>query len=77
MRRCTVITVVLALLLAMPAAAWAYVDPAAGSIFLQLLLGGVAGVLIALKLTYRQILGWFGRRPPELPTTEGQSDPPR
>lgn len=62
-------------LLIMPAAAWAYVDPSAGSIFLQLLLGGVAGLLVALKLTYRRILVWLGRRPPDLPAG-GDAEPP-
>jgi hypothetical protein len=64
-------------LLATPATAWAYVDPTAGSIFLQLLLGGVAGLLVAVKLTYRRVLTWMGRRPPDLPSASDEGDPPR
>jgi hypothetical protein len=78
MQRCAVAATVLVLLLAMPAAAWAYVDPSAGGIFLQLLLGGVAGILVALKLTSRRLLTWLGRQPPELPASPGSdADPPR
>ena len=73
---CAIVAAVVALLLAVPAPAWAYVDPSAGSIFLQLLLGGVAGVLVALKLTYRRILGWFGRRSPDAEPTAGGDDAP-
>jgi hypothetical protein len=84
--RARLVLVVVALFVALPAAAWAYVDPSAGSIFLQLLLGGVAGLLVAFKLMYHRILGWLGRRPPELsmgsgdaelPTGGGDAEPPR
>jgi hypothetical protein len=64
-------------LLITPAAAWAYVDPSAGSIFLQLLLGGVAGLLVAVKVFYQRILSWFGRRPPETPAAGNDTEPPR
>jgi hypothetical protein len=70
--------VVAALSLALPTAAWAYVDPTSGSIFLQLLLGGFAGLLVAVKLTYRRILERFGRRSPEpVQPTGGDVDAPR
>lgn len=64
------------LLLLVPAAASAYIDPSAGSMFLQLLLGGVAGLMVALKLTYRRILGRLGRRTPE-PAEDSDGEPPR
>lgn len=44
--------------LALPAQA--YLDPASGSMFLQLLLGGVAGAALAVKLYWHKILGLFG-----------------
>ena len=34
----------------------AYLDPSAGSMMLQLILGGVAGLMIALKLFWAKIL---------------------
>jgi len=54
--------VLLALLLGMPAAAYAYVDPGAGSMFLQLLLGGSAGLLVVFRIFRERIYRFFGRR---------------
>ena len=53
-----VATLLLALCTAAPAAA--YLDPASGSLVLQLLLGGIAGLLLFFKLLWRRLLGWFG-----------------
>ncbi len=47
------------LVIAQPASA--YLDPAAGSLILQVLLGGVAGLLLALKLFWRRLLALFSR----------------
>ncbi len=41
----------------------AYIDPGTGSMILQLLLGGVAGVWIILKLFGQRILAFFGKKP--------------
>jgi hypothetical protein len=49
-------------LLALPSTALAYIDPAAGSLLLQALLGGVAGILVIGKLYYRRLMGLLGRR---------------
>ncbi len=38
----------------------AYMDPGTGSLFLQLLLGGVAGLLVFLKLFWHRITSFFG-----------------
>ncbi len=38
----------------------AYMDPGTGSLFLQLLLGGVAGLLVFAKLFWHKILSVFG-----------------
>jgi hypothetical protein len=43
-----------------PTAAWAYLDPASGSIFLQLLLGGIAGVSLLVKMYWRKLLAVLG-----------------
>ena len=57
------LAIVLLLLLGLPALAHAYIDPSAGSILLQLILGGVAGIFVALRLYWRKLAGLFGRRP--------------
>lgn len=52
------------MVLAYPAAvalpAQAYLDPASGSLLLQILLGGIAGVAVAVKLYWHKLLGLFG-----------------
>jgi len=52
----------LLLVLGLPAAAHAYVDPGAGSMFLQLLLGGSAGLLVVFRIFRERIYRFFGRR---------------
>jgi hypothetical protein len=43
--------------------AWAYLDPVSGSMILQLVLGGLAGMLVVLKLYWRRFMNVvFGRR---------------
>lgn len=53
----------LTLLLA-PRPAQAYLDPASGSMFLQLLLGGIAGAAVALRLVWRRLVARFRRKEP-------------
>ena len=43
-----------------PLPAQAYLDPGTGSMFLQLLLGGVAGLAVLLKLYWQRFLSFFG-----------------
>jgi hypothetical protein len=38
----------------------AYLDPSAGSMMLQVLLGGSAAVLVLLKLSWRRLLALIG-----------------
>ena len=54
--------VVVALLIMGTFPAYAYLDPGTGSVLLQLLLGGVAGIAMAAKLYWARIKGLFGRR---------------
>jgi hypothetical protein len=42
--------------------AWAYLDPGTGSIILQVLLGGVAGLVLIGKLYWHKILTTLGIR---------------
>ena len=39
--------------------AHAYLDPASGGLILQLLLGGIGGVLVIFKLYWQQFIGIF------------------
>ena len=49
-------------------AAHAYLDPGTGSIILQVLLGGVAGLALACKLYWQKLLTMLGirRKPADL-----------
>ena len=49
-----------AAVLAVPALAHAYTDPGAGSMLLQLLLGGGAGLFVFLRLFKEKILQFLG-----------------
>jgi hypothetical protein len=42
----------------------AYLDPGAGSMMLQVLLGGSAALLVVLKLTWRRLAAFVGIRRP-------------
>lgn len=42
--------------------AYAYLDPGTGSFFLQLLLGGVAGLIVVIKLYWHSFLVMLGIR---------------
>ena len=39
---------------------FAYLDPGAGSMMLQVLLGGTAALLVIVRLTWRRILSFVG-----------------
>ena len=54
-----------------PPAAFAYLDPGSGSMLLQLVLGGLAGLAVIAKLYWHRLLGLFGRRSPQ---EESESD---
>ncbi len=58
-RRLVVLSVLMTVL--MPRASHAYLDPTSGSILLQVLLGGIAGAALALRLFWHRIVGWFAR----------------
>ena len=47
---------------AMTGTAQAYLDPGTGSMILQLLLGGIAGMAVVLKLYWHRLKALFGRR---------------
>ena len=43
-----------------PPATFAYLDPGSGSMLLQLVLGGLAGLAVIAKLYWQRLLGLFG-----------------
>jgi len=55
-----IISAVFLLWIGFVAEAWAYLDPGSGSMLLQLLLGGVAGIVMLLKLYWHRILVFLG-----------------
>ena len=54
---------VAALVVAFERPAHAYLDPGSGSMLMQVLLGGVAGVAVILKLYWRGLLSFLRIRP--------------
>ena len=68
------VTVCLALLVASPAAA--YLDPASGSMMLQLILAGAAGVAVAVRLFWGRLLSLFGVRRPGPEPDSRDPEPP-
>ncbi len=60
--------------LSIHAPAHAYLDPGTGSMLLQLLLGGVAGVLVVGKLYWHRVQAFFGRGPAPSPSQDPTVD---
>ncbi len=50
-----------------------YMDPGTGSMLLQLILGGVAGLFVIIRLFWHRILALFGIRR-EQPASEPESE---
>lgn len=67
----SLILIVLFLSLITPSAAYAYLDPGSGSMLLQLVLGGLAGLAVIAKLYWHRLLGLFGMNAPQ---EEGDSE---
>ena len=59
-----------------PTAAQAYLDPGSGSMLLQILLGGAAGLAVLLKLYWHRFLLLFGIQQPEATGAGAELDPP-
>lgn len=56
------------IILAMPTQAYAYLDPNSGSILLQVLLGGLAGLALSFRMFWENIKAFFSfRRKKETP----------
>lgn len=59
---------------AAPGPAWAYLDPGTGGMLLQLLLGGVAGLLVVARLYWQRLKALFSFRKTSTTGTGGSSD---
>ncbi len=64
-------SVVLAAVL-VPVPVFAYLDPGTGSMLLQVILGGVAAVAVALKLFWYRIIAFLGFK--KKPSSEEDAD---
>jgi len=58
----TITLLALIVLLATAAPAYAYLDPGSGSMMVQLLLGGVAGAVVLVRLYWARLLTLLGLR---------------
>jgi hypothetical protein len=58
----TITLLALIVLLATAAPAYAYLDPGSGSMMVQLLLGGVAGAVVIVRLYWARLLTILGLR---------------
>jgi hypothetical protein len=69
------------ILVAGVAPAHAYLDPGNGSMLLQLLVGGLAGLLVMGKVLWHRALVWLRLRTPDSVADQSQdarpTDPPR
>lgn len=61
-------------LLMLPVPAWAYLDPGSSSMIVQIVLGGVAGLVVLAKLYWRRLLVFLRLRSPE-PESKAPDEP--
>ncbi len=59
---CIISLLALYVVLLSATSAYAYLDPGSGSMILQLILGGLAGLVVILKLYWHRVLALFGIR---------------
>jgi hypothetical protein len=75
-RAASALCLMLFLLATLPQPAHAYLDPGAGSMMLQIILGGLAGLAVGLRLFWHRMLGFFYRRPPTPPADANPAPDP-
>jgi hypothetical protein len=59
----------LLLLLLIPSRAYAYLDPGVGSIILQIILGGLAGLAVLGRIFWKKLRAFFPSRSQKSPET--------
>ena len=74
-RRGLLFLIVTGLSVVSPEVAYAYLDPGGGSMLLQLLLGGAAGLVVLIKLSWQRLLLVFGVNQEEEPVSEEAPTP--
>ena len=52
----------------------AYLDPSSGSILIQIILGGIAGIFVLLKIYWRRIRRFLGLYKPEAAADAAEQD---
>lgn len=52
----------------------AYIDPGTGNMILQLIIGGIAGALVFLKMFWHRLVGLFVKRQPKSQDSNGSAD---
>jgi len=70
------LTLAAVVVLGAPVLARAYTDPGAGSMLLQLLLGGAAGLFVAFRMFKERILRFFGLGKNDNAATDSLNTPP-
>lgn len=60
MRKTMILGVSLSILFIVIQPSYAYLDPGSGSMMLQVILGGLAGLGVLLKIFWRRIISFFG-----------------
>jgi hypothetical protein len=70
----TIVILCLIFIFMAPASSFAYLDPGSGSMLLQIILGGVAGLVVVCKLYWGRFLSLLGiRKKPNDATNESES----
>jgi hypothetical protein len=74
MNRVILVALLAILLVPIASPAQAYLDPGTGQMILQIILGGVAGLLVAGKLYWERLKAFFGFAAADASTTEEPTD---
>jgi hypothetical protein len=72
--RAKTVALLTVLTFAVASPAQAYLDPGTGTMILQIILGGVAGILVAGKLYWTRLMGFLGLSKGEITAIENDVD---
>jgi hypothetical protein len=56
-----------------PQPCYAYLDPGTGSLVLSTIIGGIAGLMVIVKMTWHNILTFLGIRKPKVDDKSGNT----
>ena len=69
------IAAVVLLIISWEQPAYAYIDPGAGGLLLQVMMGGLAGAVVVVKVYWKSLMARFGREPhSDTADNEGDQD---